>query len=244
MWIIANWKMQGNVGALRTFCEGLIPLMATLHHIRVAVCVPFPYLLLARDLLQETTVLLGAQDISPLENGPHTGDVSAAMVQDVGASCVILGHSERRRDHGEGCSLIHQKALSAKAHGLMPILCVGDAEGQPQSVITRQVRRALGNDGIAGAMIAYEPLWAIGTGKAADEATIAKMHRHIKSIAPNHPVLYGGSVTADNVAAIVKIPEVSGVLVGGASVRLETFAPLLLAVDKARAPASPESGPH
>jgi triosephosphate isomerase len=240
MWIIANWKMQGNVGALRTFCEGLIPLMATLHHIRVVVCVPFPYLLLARDLLRGTTIVLGAQDISPLENGPHTGDVSAAMVKDVGASCVILGHSERRRDHGEGCSLIHQKALLAKTHGLMPILCVGDAEGQAQSIITRQVRRALGKDGIAGAMIAYEPLWAIGTGKAADEATISKMHRHINQIAPDHPVLYGGSVTADNVGTIVKIPHVSGVLVGGASVRMETFAPLLLAADKARAPASPE----
>lgn len=234
MWIIANWKMQGSVEAIQTFCQGLMPLMATLRKVRLVVCVPFPYLLLARDFLQGTPILLGAQDVSPLENGPHTGDVSAAMLRDVGASFVILGHSERRRDHDEGCSLIHKKAVAVKAHGLVPILCVGDAEGQTQRVITGQVHRSLGKEGIPGAMIAYEPLWAIGTGKAADRPTIGKMHHHITQLAPDYPVLYGGSVTADNVADIIQIPNVSGVLVGGASVRMETFTPLLLAADAAQ----------
>jgi len=245
MWIIANWKMQGSIGALRTFCEGLVPILGSVEAIRVVVCVPFPYLMLARDLLQGTTVDLGAQDVSPFNNGAHTGDVSAAMLADVGASFVIVGHSERRRDHGEGCSLIHQKALSAKAHGITPILCVGDDRGQTQSIITRQIHRGLGKEShLSGAMIAYEPLWAIGTGTAADQTTIAKMHGHITQMAPQHPVLYGGSVTADNVGEIVKIPHVAGVLVGGASVRLETFTPLLRAAHNAVASTEPKSMPH
>lgn len=234
-WIIANWKMQGSVSALRAFAEGLVPLVSTLSRIQVVVCVPFPYLLLARDMFQGTGVFWGAQDVSPLSNGPHTGDVSAAMLQDVGATHVIVGHSERRRDHGERGAWVHDKALAAKAHGIVPILCVGEAEGQTQRVITRQVHEALGETGaLAGSLMAYEPLWAIGTGKTADGATIATMHRHIAHIAPHHPVLYGGSVTADNVGTIVNLPHVSGVLVGGASVRMETFAPLLLAAHKAR----------
>lgn len=240
MWIIANWKMQGSVQALRTFCQGLTPALATLPQVRVVLCVPFPYVLLAQDLLRGTGVFVGAQDVSPLDNGAHTGDVSAAMLQDCGVSHVIVGHSERRRDHGEGCSLIHQKALVARSKGLIPIVCVGDAEGQGQGVLTRQVRRGLGmvagESGIPGAMIAYEPLWAIGTGRAADQTTIAKMHQHILKTAPGYPVLYGGSVSADNVASIITTPGVSGVLVGGASCRLETFLPLLTAADTALTP--------
>jgi triosephosphate isomerase len=238
MWIIANWKMQGSVAALRTFAEDLVPLVPNLSRIRVVVCVPFPYLLLARDVFQGTGVFWGAQDVSPLSNGPHTGDVSATMLQDGGATHVIVGHSERRRDHEEKEALIHRKALAAQAHNITPILCVGDAEGQTRRVITRQVHGALGHaEKLSGSLIAYEPLWAIGTGRAADEATIAKMHHHITQIAPHHPILYGGSVTADNVGSIVSIPNVSGVLVGGASVRMETFAPLLWAAHKAQPPA-------
>ena len=223
MLIIANWKMNGNKQQVRSFCRELRNFYPAINNLKIVLCVPFPYLLLAGDMLADCGVFIGGQDCSPHDSGAFTGDVAAKMLYDVGAKFVILGHSERRTTYGEGCSLIKQKIITAHNNDLTPIVCVGDGEGDSQSKVTKQVKRIL-SDNI---YIAYEPLWAIGTGKTASAEIIATTHKKLHNISNKMPILYGGSVNAGNVGAILSIPNVSGVLVGGASCNWETFMPLL-----------------
>jgi triosephosphate isomerase len=181
-------------------------------------------------------IALGAQDCHTAESGAHTGDMSAAMLADVGCSHVIVGHSERRGDHGEGDSEVQAKARAALGAGLVPVVCVGESEeqrvaGEALEVIARQIEGSL-PEGEAGLVVAYEPIWAIGTGRTATPEDVAEVHAHIRALLCRRlgeadggavRVLYGGSVKAANAAGLLAVPDVDGALVGGASLSVEDF---------------------
>ena len=200
--------------------------------------VPHPYLVPISIRLQGSDVILGGQDCHVNMAGAHTGDVSAAMLRDCGAAIALVGHSERRADHGETSALVRAKADQALAHELSVMICVGETlaereAGQAEQVVIDQLRTSMPDDAPPGRLlIAYEPVWAIGTGKVASLDDIGAMHAAIAGELPLRqngtnalpiPVLYGGSVNADNAAAIFAVPHVAGGLVGGASLDAVAF---------------------
>ena len=235
--IAGNWKMNG----LRE--DGLL-LARELAHRAVAatrkagpglacdllVCPPATLLFLLAEELTGSPVLLGAQDCHPKEKGAHTGDISAPMLKDAGCRFVILGHSERRADHGESDGLVRAKAEAAHAAGLVPIICVGETEaerdaGKTLEVVGRQIAGSV-PDGLGpeSLVIAYEPVWAIGTGRTPTTADVAQVHAHIRArlaerVATPEDVriLYGGSMKPGNAKELLAVPDVDGGLVGGAS---------------------------
>ena len=231
--IAGNWKMNGTRAealALAAALRGAGPSLAC----DLLVCPPTTVLDAVAQALQGTAVQVGGQDCHVLDQGPHTGDISPAMLHDAGATWVILGHSERRADHGETDSAVRAKAIAAIAAGLTPIICVGEVEAQRLSgnaevVVSAQVDGSV-PPGFAGA-VAYEPVWAIGTGRTATEADVAAMHHVIRATLvdklgePGRQVriLYGGSVKPANARALLAIPEVGGALVGGASLVAQDF---------------------
>jgi triosephosphate isomerase len=236
--IAGNWKMNG----LRA--DGLA-LAATLARRAIAaaplaadllVCPPATLIREVAAVLDGSGVAVGGQDCHAAVTGPHTGDVSAPMLADAGARYVIVGHSERRRDHGESDALVAAKAAAAGRAGLIPIICVGESEaerdaGQAHSVIAHQLVESLpGGSGEGEIVIAYEPVWAIGTGRTATPEDIAAMHAHIRvtvsrALAPRGGlrILYGGSVNPANARAILALDDVGGALVGGASLKADDF---------------------
>ena len=198
----------------------------------VLVCPPAT--LLARAAVMAGGVFaVGGQDCAPGASGAHTGDISAAMLRDAGASHVILGHSERRRDHGEIDEVVAAKAKAAWAAGLTAIICVGESRDQrqagvAQSICQGQLMASVPKEATTqNTVIAYEPVWAIGTGDTATSADIAAMHAHLRGCLPEHlkdaRILYGGSVTAENTAEILALKDVNGALVGGASLKAADF---------------------
>ena len=235
--IAGNWKMNGTPGFARDLCAalaakaGAAPPRAT-----IALCPPAPLLGQVAAAILGTPFALGAQDCHFAEKGAHTGDVSAVLLKDIGCRYVIVGHSERRADHGESDALVKRKAEAALRAGITPIVCVGetDAEreqGKTGAVVARQVKNSV-PDGATGdnCVIAYEPVWAIGTGKTATVADIAPVHAQIRELfaeggrsAAGLCILYGGSVKGSNAAAILACPGVGGALVGGASLDPEDF---------------------
>jgi triosephosphate isomerase len=245
--IAGNWKMNLTVaeaGDLARKLVGNFP--ADLHQrVDVAVLPPFPLLAAVRSVLstEDPFVMCGAQDLSPHDKGAHTGDVSGPMLCSVGCRYVVVGHSERRTDHGEDDALVHAKVEAALRHGLTPILCVGEGldvreAGRHVEHSTTQLDAAL--EGVsasdaAGIVVAYEPGWAIGTGKVAtpDDAqeVCAALRERFRAtydaaVADRVRILYGGSVNAKNVAEIMAKPDVDGALVGGASLDADGFAAL------------------
>ncbi len=234
--IAGNWKMHGlradGLALARAVAEGAGGSTAEL-----LVCPPATLVALVAEALAGTPVAVGGQDCHPAEKGAHTGDISAAMLADAGARYVILGHSERRADHGETDALVRAKATAALAAGLTPIICVGESEaqrlaGEAEAVVTRQLAGSL-PEGFAsrGGVVAYEPVWAIGTGRTPTEADIAAMHGAIRAqlvreggaAGAGLRILYGGSVKPGNAAAILAQPNVDGALVGGASLVASDF---------------------
>jgi triosephosphate isomerase len=233
--VAGNWKMNGSramaaelIGALKAGTAGL--------QADLLVCPPFPYLGLAADLVKASAIALGAQDCATEASGAHTGDTAAAMLKDVGCSQVILGHSERRTDHGEGSALVAAKAKAAQAAGLAAIVCVGETDAQRDAGQTLQVVEAQIAESIpqgsspANLVIAYEPVWAIGTGRTPTAADVEAVHRHIRKLlvaaVPDGAgirILYGGSVKPSNAAELMAVPEVNGALVGGASLKAADF---------------------
>lgn len=197
----------------------------------ILVCPPFPYIHAVAVAMTGQAVAVGGQDCHLAVKGAHTGDVAAPMLRDCGASYVILGHSERRADHGETDAVVKAKAVTAMAHGLTPIVCVGETlaqreAGEAESVVRNQIAGSL-PDGFAaaGGVVAYEPVWAIGTGKTPTEADIAAIHAALReAVGPATRLLYGGSVKPGNAVAILALPNVDGALVGGASLVAEDFA--------------------
>jgi triosephosphate isomerase len=234
--IAGNWKMHGTLREAGALAEG-VRAGAAGARADLLVCPPFPYLVPVAAALGGGDVALGGQDCHAAAKGAHTGDVAAAMLRDVGASYVILGHSERRADHGETDSAVRAKAEAALAAGLTPIVCVGESEaqrlvGEAETIVTLQLDGSL-PEGFAraGGVVAYEPVWAIGTGLTPTEVEIAAMHACIRANLEKHfaaagtglRILYGGSVKPGNAKGILALPHVDGALVGGASLVAADF---------------------
>jgi len=231
--IAGNWKMNGLTdqaaaiaGPLRRGADGLA--------CDLLVCPPATLITVVAHILVGSTVAVGGQDCHAKAAGAHTGDISAGMLRDAGASHVILGHSERRADHGESDAAVRAKVLAAVGAGLVPIVCVGETEaqrvaGEQNAVVGDQLAGSL-PDGFAG-IVAYEPVWAIGTGRTPTEADVAAMHGFIRAELDGRfgdasaavRILYGGSVKPSNAAALLALPQVGGALVGGASLVAEDF---------------------
>jgi triosephosphate isomerase len=233
--IVGNWKMHGSHAGNAELLSGIVgarPFLAD-----VAVCVPFPYLSETAVALASTDIRWGAQDCSAHEQGAYTGEVSATMLHEFGCRYAIVGHSERRQYHDESDQLVADKAKAALAHGVTPIVCVGETlaqrdAGQTEAVVKRQlsaVIHALAH--CAGEMVvAYEPVWAIGTGKTATPEQAQAVHALLRAQlaaatarASDMKILYGGSVKPDNAAQLFAQTDIDGALVGGASLKASDF---------------------
>ncbi len=231
--IAGNWKMHGlrqdAVDLARGVRAGAQGLGCDL-----LVCPPFVHVGLVAEALAGSPVAVGAQDCHPADQGAHTGEVSARMLRDVGATWVILGHSERRQNHGETDEMVREKTLAAVAAGLTPIVCVGETEaqrasGQETEVVGWQLAGSLPKP-FTG-VVAYEPVWAIGTGKTATEADVATMHafiheelvRQFGDAGQDIRILYGGSMRPANAPGLLAVPYVGGGLIGGASLKADDF---------------------
>jgi len=231
--VAGNWKMNGSLASNRALLEAVVPEISPLVQVRRAVCVPYPYLAQARELLQGSGIEWGAQDVCQYDEGAYTGEVSAAMLEDFGCRCVIVGHSERRTLFGETDEIVALKYAAALKAGLTPILCIGESLAEreaaiTESVVARQldaVIRHAGAGSLARAVIAYEPVWAIGTGKTASPEQAQAVHAFIRRRVSAHDaqlgaalaILYGGSVKASNAARLFGMPDIDGGLIGGAS---------------------------
>lgn len=238
--VAGNWKMNGDTaGALQmaVAVREAAPALAC----DLLICPPATLLHTLANALVGTTVAVGGQDCHANAKGAHTGDISAAMLHDAGAGWVILGHSERRADHGETDALVRAKTVTAASAGLSAIVCVGETEsqrvaGEQIAVVGAQLAGSL-QDGFEG-VIAYEPVWAIGTGRTPTEADVAAMHAFIRGQLTQRfgaagsamRILYGGSVKPSNAAALLNLPEVGGALVGGASLQAADFLAIASAV--------------
>ncbi len=229
--IAGNWKMFGKLEDVPAFSTAL---RDAPEHVELLVCPPFPLLDRFAQALKSSAAKLGAQNCHAQASGAHTGDVSAAMCREAGASFVILGHSERRQNHGETSAEVAAKTRAAVAAGLTPIVCVGETEaerdaGQAEAVVRRQLAESL-PENFAG-VIAYEPVWAIGTGRTPVEADVTAMHAAIRAALVTQlgengaklRILYGGSVKPGNAASLLALPEVGGALIGGASLAAADF---------------------
>jgi triosephosphate isomerase len=237
--VVGNWKMHGSLAANQMLLAGVQAGVAGLAGVECAVCVPYPYLAQAQQQLSGSAVAWGAQNLSEQAQGAFTGEVGVAMLADFASRYVIVGHSERRALYGESDALVAQKFLRARSGGVCPILCVGETlaqrqAGQVKEVIAGQLDAVLSAAGIAGfaeAVVAYEPIWAIGTGLTATPEQAQEVHGAIRgllaefdvSVAAGVRVLYGGSVKAGNAAELFAMPDIDGALVGGASLVAEEF---------------------
>jgi len=242
--VVGNWKMNGsragNEALLLGIAGGIDGANAS-----CAVCVPAPYLYQCEQLLAGTPVAWGGQDVSVHQLGAYTGEVAASMLADFGSRYVIVGHSERRAYHGESSELVAKKALAALGAGLTPIVCVGETlaereAGHTASVVHGQLAAVLGmldDDAVSKIVVAYEPVWAIGTGKNATPEMAQEVHAQLRAqlkersaaAADVVAILYGGSMKPDNAAALMAQPDIDGGLVGGASLKAEDFVAIVRA---------------
>ncbi len=244
--VAGNWKMHGSLVSNKALLDGIIAGLAGSEGVRCAVCVPFPYLFQAQFALQNTGIVWGAQNLSQHEKGPYTGEVAGSMLRDLGCSVVIVGHSERRALYGEDDDTVAAKFVAAQQAGLMPILCVGETlaereQGITGQVVARQLEAVVARAGIeafARCVIAYEPVWAIGTGKTATPQQAQEVHAFIRGrlaeqaaeLAQRIVILYGGSVKAANAADLFAMPDIDGGLIGGASLDANEFVAICKAV--------------
>jgi triosephosphate isomerase len=246
--IAGNWKMNGDLAAndalVRALIAGLADVQCT-----VAVCVPAPYLAQLQMLRHGSALELGAQDVSAQESGAYTGEVSASMLKEFGVRYAIVGHSERRQYHGETDALVADKARAALAHGITPIVCVGETlaereAGRTEEVVKRQLAAVIHVNGhcISEIVVAYEPVWAIGTGKTATPVEAQQVHAVLRAqlqAATAHAqrvhILYGGSMNAANAASLLAQPDIDGGLIGGASLKAADFLQIIGAAHSARA---------
>lgn len=248
--IAGNWKMNGSLAANQALVEALLAGMGT-PACDVAVCVPAPYLAQINMLLLAKTqsgkaqaaIQLGAQDISAQAGGAYTGEVSGAMLKEFGVRFAIVGHSERRQYHGESDAMVSLKAKAALAAGITPIVCVGESlaereAGRTEEVVKRQLAAVIHDNGhcISEIVVAYEPVWAIGTGKTATPEMAQTVHAVLRAqlkAASTHPervkILYGGSMNAANAQALLAQADIDGGLIGGASLKAEDFLKIMAA---------------
>lgn len=236
--ITGNWKMNGGLASNAALLSAVKSELGQ-PACQVAVCAPAPYLAQCQQLLAGTPVAWGAQDVSAHDAGAYTGEVSAAMLKDFDCAYVIVGHSERRAYHGESDELVGRKAARAIAAGLTPIVCVGETlaereAGQTEQVVQRQLEAVLaqlaGND-LAKLVVAYEPVWAIGTGKTATPQMAQDVHAFLRSriavrdaqAASGIQILYGGSMKPDNAPELLAMADIDGGLIGGAALKASDF---------------------
>lgn len=240
-WVVGNWKMHGSTAQTSELLESIKKSLPLDSAVNCIVCPPLVYLSEAASVLQGSVIGLGAQNLCAhdAEQGAYTGEVSAAMLQDLGVSVVLVGHSERRQFYADDLQAVAQKFLNAQDKGLQPILCVGETLEQRNSeqtlaVIAEQIEYLIAEHGIevfADALIAYEPIWAIGTGLTATPEQAQTVHAFIRhllakynaKVAATVPLLYGGSVNASNAQALFAMADIDGALVGGASLKAEEF---------------------
>ena len=247
--VAGNWKMNGSLAFNRALLQELIPAISSLAGVKCAVCVPFPYLGQARQLLEGSGIEWGAQDLCQFDHGAYTGGVSAAMLADFDCRYVIVGHSERRSLFGDTDEIVALKFAAALKAGLTPIFCVGESlaereSGVTERVVARQLDAVIAGSGaasLARAVVAYEPVWAIGTGKTATPDEAQAVHGFIRSRVSGHeaavaaalPILYGGSVKASSSAELFSMPDIDGGLIGGASLAAAEFASICRAAMQA-----------
>lgn len=232
--VVANWKMYGSLQR----CHEFVPLLkeAFTPQVEMVLCPPAPYLGVVAALLDGSSLAIGAQDVSDLSEGAFTGEWSAGMLGNLGCSFAIIGHSERRSRHSESDALVAAKAHACISAGVTPIVCIGETEderasGKTEEVLARQLNALLTQEVGSKLVLAYEPIWAIGTGQAASPETAQKSHAYIRSmlhtwnpfIAERVPILYGGSMKAKNAAALFKMEDIDGGLVGSASLDPHEF---------------------
>ena len=239
--VVGNWKMNGSRSVNAPLLAGV--LQARPFGCDVAVCVPFPYLPETAMALASSDLRWGAQDCSAHESGAYTGEVSSAMLAEFGCRYAIVGHSERRALHGESDQLVADKARAALAHGITPIVCVGETlaereAGQTEAVVKRQLAAVIHDNGhcISEIVLAYEPVWAIGTGKTATPEQAQQVHAVLRgqlqaatARSDRIRLLYGGSMNAANAASLLAQPDIDGGLIGGASLKAADFLQIIAA---------------
>ena len=238
--VAGNWKMNGSRESVKTLLNGIKDGLDAVKQAEVAVCPPYVYIPDTQDQLDGTTVAWGGQDLSVQASGAYTGEVSAKMLRDVGCQYIIIGHSERRQFFGETNETVNKRLKAVLAEGLIPIVCVGEIleerkSGRTWEVVEKQVRQGLAGlspEEAAGLIIAYEPVWAIGTGETATPDQAQEVHAQIRGllkelyddpVAQGVRIQYGGSVKPDNVRELMAQPDLDGALVGGASLKAESF---------------------
>lgn len=240
--VAGNWKMNGNLAANSRLLSALASMLAagkTSPQCDIAVCVPAPYLSQCRAALEGSGVALGAQDVSAHVSGAYTGEVSATMLAEFDCRYVIVGHSERRAHHAESNALVAQKAARVLGAGLIPIVCVGETLTQREAGITEEVVGAqldavlelLTVEQLTRIAVAYEPVWAIGTGKTATPEMAQQVHAGLRqriankdsAAAQKMPILYGGSMKPENAAELMAMPDIDGGLIGGAALQATDF---------------------
>jgi triosephosphate isomerase len=248
MLVVGNWKMNLDLAAARQLASAVSSSIGSVENVDVGVCPPYVTLDAVYSVLHGTGIRLGAQNMHVQDSGAYTGEVSAPMLRAVGCHYVILGHSERRQFFGETDTGVSEKAQKALAHKLVPIVCVGESlpqreAGSHEQVVESQIQATLNGVDISNAselVVAYEPVWAIGTGKTASPQQVADMHSHIRrllehlfgrEIGSGIPILYGGSVKPGNAVEIFGQADVDGGLIGGAALKADDF---LTIVDAAR----------
>ena len=251
LFIAGNWKMNLNRGQSLSLVQSLVESLRGVSDVDIAVCPPAVYLGELGKALHATNIGLGAQNVNSKTEGAYTGEISCSMLKDVGCRYVILGHSERRAIYGETDSMVNEKLHAVLAAGLTPIVCVGETLEQREAGQTQQVVRSqcigslagLTEDQMLKTVLAYEPVWAIGTGKTASPAQAEEVHKDIRSLletqfsvgtAQKVIVLYGGSVKADNAQELLSEPNIDGALVGGASLKQDSFEGIIKAATSVR----------
>lgn len=237
--VAGNWKLNGSKASIETLLQGILAGMASLDKVAVAVCPPYVYIPLTQSLLAGSSVALGSQDVADQTAGAYTGEVSAVMLKEFGCTYAIVGHSERRALYTEQDNDTACKFAAARKQGLKPILCVGETlaereQGITEAVVGRQLDAVIALEGVealADGVIAYEPVWAIGTGKTATPAQAQEVHAFIRgkiaamdeTVAAKVQILYGGSVKGANAAELFAMPDIDGGLIGGASLEAQEF---------------------
>jgi triosephosphate isomerase (TIM) len=246
--VVANWKMHGNLKQNATLLTDFIQSLSNLTNTQVVICVPYPYLAQLQNMLGETDIAWGAQNVAKMEIGAYTGEVSAEMLRDFGATYVIIGHSERATAYCESDENIATKFVQAKKHGLTPILCVGETliereAGVMEMVVGKQLDTIIsmyGAEVFADSVISYEPIWAIGTGLAATPDQAKSMHLFIRNkisvlnseAASRLKILYGGSVNPQNAVQLFIVENIDGGLIGRCSLNAKDFEGICLAAEK------------
>ena len=255
--VIANWKMQGLQAEARALAGAVREGLKRKLPATVVLCPPFTALGAVGETLAGSALLLGAQNCHPEPSGAHTGEVAIPMLADVGCRYVLVGHSERRKEMGESDQLINRKLLAVLTHGLVPVLCVGETveerrQGLTFTTVEGQLRAGLAGvaaDAVGKVVLAYEPVWAIGTGATATPAQAAEVHGYLRGIvselssketAQAVSILYGGSVKGDNAESLLAEQEIDGALVGGASLKAPEF--ISIVKNAAAAPTAAREG--